>query len=212
MQSISTLLRESSRPQHTEAENSGFIVELMRGQLNIDAYKTYLVNLAWLYLALESKIKEGEPAPSSEKLWDERLDRIESISRDLENLGIQNWRETTSPSVSMQSYIDHINSLDGKSDHRLIAHHYTRYLGDLSGGQAIAALVARHYGVTREQLNFYSFTEIDDLVRYKEHYREVLDSLQFSQKQVDELVREVQLAFELNQAVFEDLSIKTDEK
>jgi len=205
MQPISTLIRESSKPQHKEAESSGFIVELMRGQLNVDAYKTYLVNLAWLYLALESKIQQGEPAPSTEELWDERLNRLQSISRDLAALGIENWQETTSPSQSMQSYIDHINSLDGKSDHKLIAHHYTRYLGDLSGGQAIAALVARHYGVSRDQLNFYSFTEIEDLVRYKEHYREVLDSLQFSQKQIEELVEEVQLAFRFNQRVFEDL-------
>ena len=206
--SISKLLRESSKPQHQEAENSTFIVELMKGQLNVDAYKKYLVNLAWLYLALEEKIQEGEPAPSTEMLWDARLNRLNAISEDLAQLGIENWQETTEPSMAMKSYIDHIKSLNGKSDHKLIAHHYTRYLGDLSGGQAIAALVARHYGISREQLNFYSFTEIEDLVRYKEHYREVLDSLQFSEKQINELVEEVQLAFSFNQKVFEDLDRK----
>lgn len=204
--SISKLLRESSRPQHKEAESSQFIVELMRGQLNLDSYKKYLVNLAWLYKALEEKVSEGEAAPSTELIWDARLNRLDSISKDLESLGVSNWEETTQPSSAMKSYIEHIGTLSGKSDHKLIAHHYTRYLGDLSGGQAIASLVARHYGVSRENLNFYSFTEIDDLVRYKEHYREVLDSLQFSQRQIEELVEEVQLAFSFNQRVFEDLS------
>jgi heme oxygenase len=204
--SISKLLKESSRPQHEQAETSKFVVELMRGQLNIDAYKKYLTNLAWLYLTLEAKIQEGEPVATSEALWDERLNRLEAIGKDLDALGIHNWQQTTEPSKAMRSYIDHIESLDGKSDFKLIAHHYTRYLGDLSGGQAIAALVARHYGATSEQLNFYRFTEIEDLVRFKEHYRNILDGLQFSAKQIDELVQEVQLAFEFNQKVFEDLA------
>ena len=204
--SISQLLKESSKQQHEQAESSKFIVELMRGQLNLDSYKRYLTNLAWLYLKLESKVQEGEAVATSEQLWDQRLNRLESISKDLGALGVENWRETTEPSKAMRSYIEHIRCLDGKSDHKLIAHHYTRYLGDLSGGQAISALVSRHYGATPEQLNFYKFTEIGDLVRFKEHYRKVLDGLQFSKKQIDELVQEVQLAFEFNQKVFEDLA------
>lgn len=204
--SISQLLKESSKPQHEQAETSKFIVELMRGQLNLDAYKRYLTNLAWLYLALEAKVQEGEPVATSEALWDERLNRLDSITKDLEALGITNWQQTTSPSAAMTSYIQHIEALDGRSDHKLIAHHYTRYLGDLSGGQAISALVARHYGATADQLSFYRFTEIEDLVRFKEHYRGVLDGLQFSEKQIEELVKEVQLAFEFNQRVFEDLA------
>ena len=204
--SIAKLLKESSKAQHEQAETSKFVVELMRGQLNLDAYKRYLANLAWLYLALEAKIQEGEPVATSEAIWDERLNRLESITKDLDALGVQNWQHTTEPSEAMQSYIQHIEALDGKSDHKLIAHHYTRYLGDLSGGQAISALVARHYGATQEQLNFYRFTEIEDLVRFKEHYRGVLDGLQFSNKQIDELVLEVQLAFAFNQKVFEDLA------
>ena len=204
--SISKLLKESSKAQHEQAETSKFVVELMRGQLNLGAYTKYLTNLAWLYLALEAKVEEGEPVATSEALWDDRLNRLESISKDLEALGIENWQLTTEPSNAMKSYIQHIEALDGKSDHKLIAHHYTRYLGDLSGGQAISALVARHYGATQEQLNFYRFTEIEDLVRFKEHYRNVLDGLQFSNKQIDELVEEVQLAFTFNQKVFEDLA------
>lgn len=204
--SIAKLLKESSKSQHEQAETSKFVVDLMRGQLNLDAYTRYLTNLAWLYLALEAKIQEGEPVATSEAIWDERLNRLESITKDLDALGVQNWQRTTEPSEAMQSYIQHIEALDGKSDHKLIAHHYTRYLGDLSGGQAISALVARHYGATQEQLNFYRFTEIEDLVRFKEHYRGVLDGLQFSNKQIDELVLEVQLAFEFNQKVFEDLA------
>lgn len=203
---IAELLRTASRPQHQQAENSSFITELMTGKLNLEAYAKYLTNLAWLYETLEAKVAEGQAYPSSEQIWDSRLDRLESITADLEALGVHDWRNTTQPSKAMASYVDYIKTLDGKSDFRLIAHHYTRYLGDLSGGQAIAALVGRHYGATADQLSFYRFLQIDDLVRFKESYRESLNGLQISDAELDALVREVQLAFEFNQQVFEDLA------
>lgn len=203
---IAETLKTASRPQHQSAENSTFIMQLMRGQLDLEAYSKYLTNLAWLYQALETKVIEGQAFASSEPLWDARLNRLESITQDLAALGVSDWQSTTRPSSAMASYIEHINSLEGKSDFRLVAHHYTRYLGDLSGGQAIAALVARHYGATDEQLSFYRFSDIDDLVRYKEGYRENLDNLEISPEEIEILVTEVQLAFEFNQKVFEDLA------
>jgi heme oxygenase len=203
---IAEKLKQASRPQHEAAENSTFITQLMRGQLDLAAYTKYLTNLAWLYEALETKCVEGEPLETSEPIWDARLNRIDSITADLEALGVNDWKNTTKPSRAMASYIEHINSLTGRDDLRLIAHHYTRYLGDLSGGQAIAALVGRHYGATQDQLNFYRFAKIEDNVRFKESYRSNLDSLELSENEVDELVREVQLAFEFNQKVFEDLA------
>lgn len=204
---LAELLRESSRPQHRSAESSDFITRLMKGELDLQAYTKYLINMAWLYQALEAKVAEGEPFESSEALWDDKLNRLESISRDLEALGVIDWRATTAPTASMASYIAHIEALTGKSDLRLVAHHYTRYLGDLSGGQAISALVARHYNASVEQLSFYRFTQIDDLVRYKENYREALNGLAISPEDIEKLVREVQLAFEFNQKVFEDLNV-----
>ena len=203
---ISKILRESSMRQHQQAENSEFIANLMRGRLDLAAYTRYLVNLAWLYEALEAQVENGVAFESSEPLWDTRLNRVDSITRDLAELGVTDWRTTTEPSAAMKSYIEHLNSLAGKSDFRLVAHHYTRYLGDLSGGQAIAALVARNYGATENQLSFYRFDNIENLVRYKEQYRENLDSLTLDEAQIDELIAEVQLAFAKNQSVFEDLA------
>jgi heme oxygenase len=203
---IAEIIRNASRPQHKETENSSFIMDLMQGKLNLEAYAKYLTNLAWLYESLEAKVRSGSAFTSSEDIWDEKLVRLDAITQDLEALGVHDWKNTTSPSTAMTSYIEHINSLEGKSDFRLVAHHYTRYLGDLSGGQAIAALVGRHYGATSDQLNFYRFQQIDDIVRYKDSYRAALDSLEISSEQIEELVKEVQLAFAFNQKVFEDLA------
>ena len=88
-----------------------------------------------------------------------------------------------------------------------VAHHYTRYLGDLSGGQAIAALVARHYGATPDQLGFYRFEIADDgVVRYKRGYREAMNALALSPDEVDVLIDEVRTSFRMNSAIFEALA------
>lgn len=201
---LSELVRDASRQQHIDAENSTFISQLMKGELDLAAYTRYLANLAWLYGALEKQVATGTAFPSSENLWDDRLVRSDSIRGDLEQLGVAN-PDSVTPTPAMREYVDHINSLHGKADFRLVAHHYTRYLGDLSGGQAIAALVARHYGATEDQLSFYRFEQIPDLVRFKKSYRSILDGLALTSEEREELVDEVKLAFTFNQRLFEDL-------
>ena len=202
---LSLHLRQATMAEHKSAESSPFIVGLMGGSLRLSDYTRYLVNMAWLYQALEEQVLQGEALPGSEALWDPRLNRVESITSDLENLGVSDWSHTTKPSGAMTSYIEHLKSLGGRSDPRLIAHHYTRYLGDLSGGQAIAALVARHYQATPEQLSFYRFEKIDNLVSFKQAYREALDGVSLTESEHDTVITEAKLAFVRNQNVFADL-------
>ena len=203
---ISSVLRDASRRQHEQAENSPFIVQLMSGELDLRSYAAYLTQLAWLYRELEEHTTTGVAFESSEPLWSPYLLRGAAIDHDLRELGVSDWQSTTAVTPAMSRYCDHIATLGDRSDYRLIAHHYTRYLGDLSGGQAIARLVARHYGATAEQLTFYSFEGIPEPVRFKEAYRDSLDSLPLSDDELSALVAEVQLAFTFNQSVFDDLA------
>jgi len=90
---------------------------------------------------------------------------------------------------------------------RYLAHHYTRYLGDLSGGQAIAALVTRHYGATPDQLGFYRFDVAGDgVVGIKRRYREAMNELALSPDEVGVLIDEVRVSFRMNGAIFEALA------
>lgn len=203
---LSRHLRESTMREHRNAEASPFIVGLLGGALTLEDYSRYLVNMAWLYKSLEEQCTQGEPLEGSQGIWDPRLNRGDSITSDLRHLGITEWETTTTPSQAMSSYIEHVASMDGRSDPRLIAHHYTRYLGDLSGGQGIAALVARHYGATKDQLSFYRFEGIENLVRFKESYREALDSIVLTAAQHATIIAEAKRAFVKNQQVFDDLT------
>lgn len=199
---VAALVRAASTDDHRAAETRGFITALMGGELSLEEYTRYLAQLAWVYEALEERgNRPGDPA-----VFDPALARMAAIDADLAALGASDWRETHPPLPATSDYADHLRAISD-DDVRYLAHHYTRYLGDLSGGQAIAALVARHYGATPDQLGFYRFEVADDgVVRYKRGYREAMNALALSPGEVDELVDEVRTSFRMNSAVFEALA------
>ncbi len=85
-----------------------------------------------------------------------------------------------------------------------MAHHYTRYLGDLSGGQAIGKILDRTFGLDGAGLSFYEFPMRPK--PYKDAYRARLDGLDLDAEQIDRAVDEVKIAFNLNQALFNELA------
>lgn len=195
-------LREATSIEHRDTETRGFITRLMGGELDMEAYTRYLAQYAYVYRALEARATQpGDPAFMS----DPALPRLAAIESDLANLGAADWEATHPALPATQAYADHLASIDVNDVPRYLAHHYTRYLGDLSGGQAIAKLVARHYGATEEQLGFYRFELIDSPVRFKRSYREELDNLDFTEAQEADLIAEAKAAFGFNAAIFEAL-------
>lgn len=203
--SLADYLRASSSTQHRDTETRSFITELMSGDLSLADYTRYLGQYAWVYEALEQLVDRVSQVDRIE-IFDPALDRLPAIESDLAALGVQDWRREHPPLPATTEYITHLQSLTSADGVRCLAHHYTRYLGDLSGGQAIAALVARHYGAAPEQLGFYRFDAINNIVQYKRAYRDRLNSLSLAQVDIDALVAEVDAAFTYNGAVFDGLA------
>jgi heme oxygenase len=201
--SISAQLRQATASEHKQAESRSFISDLMGGSLDLDAYATYLAQLARIYLALEERAPDGDV---TSPLYSTALHRASSIHADLVALGHPEWQETLPCLPATIRYAIHLRNLGDQAELRHLAHHYTRYLGDLSGGQVIAAMLRRHYGATDSQLTFFAFDDIENLVHFKREYREALDGLVLSSDEVGLLTSEAQLAFGLNAAVFDDLN------
>jgi heme oxygenase len=198
---IAGLVRAASADDHRAAESRGFITALMGGRLSLADYTRYLAQLAWVYEALEERgSRPGDPV-----VFDPVLARMAAIAAVLAALGASDWRDAHPPLPETAEYAAHLRVV-ADDDVRYLAHHYTRYLGDLSGGQAIASLVARHYGATPEQLGFYRFDVADDgVVRYKRGYREAMNALALQPAEVDVLIAEVRTSFRMNSAIFEAL-------
>lgn len=199
MTSISTLMRESSIADHQAAESVHFITHLMRGELSAAHYTEYLCQLAHVYKALERLLPEGTTLP-----FHEGLKRFDAIERDLENLGVLDLNLHPLLPATVD-YVARLNEITSTGDVRLLAHHYTRYLGDLSGGQAIGALMQRHYGLSADQISFYDFSNLGDPVPIKRAYREALDALELSEHELAVLIEEVRIAFRLNTELFVQL-------
>lgn len=201
-QGLAARLRGATAVEHQDTESRGFITRLMGGELDLDAYVRYLAQYAYVYRALERRTPQaGDPA----FLADPALPRFPSIASDLEHLGVRDWEVRHPALPATQAYVDHLEAIADADLPRYLAHHYTRYLGDLSGGQAIAALVARHYGATTDQLAFYRFDMIASPVRFKRQYRDALDALDFTTAQEAALIVEAKGAFGFNAAIFEAL-------
>jgi heme oxygenase len=87
-----------------------------------------------------------------------------------------------------------------------VAHHYTRYLGDLSGGFPIGRVVAATYGLSADDGGrFAHFPEIDDPARFKDDYRTWLNEAPWSEQERSDLIDEVHAAYRCNVEVYSSL-------
>jgi len=199
VRSLSTAMREGSQEAHDAAEAAVFVSELMGGNVNKRGYADYLLRLRMVYAALEAAMRANREDALVASVYDPALERLSAIESDLEFWGGGADTEVDSPAA--RAYCDRIA---GASAGALLAHHYTRYLGDLSGGQAIGRVLDRTFELGGAGLSFYEFP-----VRakpYKDAYRARLDELALGPDDIDEVVDEVRFAFRLNQDLFDELA------
>ena len=198
---LSAQLRERTREVHERAETRPFVADLMHGRLSRAAYADLAAQQYGLYVALEAASAELAGADRGAGLVFTDLTRTPSIAADLTYLYGPRWRERIEVLPVAAQYAERIAQTAGDLP-RYAAHAYTRYLGDLSGGQAIKRLVQRHYGLGEAGVEFYTFTGIARPKVFKDRYREQLDALELSPLETETAVAEATLAFELSAALF----------
>lgn len=198
---LSAQLRERTRAAHERAETVPFITDLMHGRLDRAAYADLAAQQHGIYLALETSGATFRGVPRAEGLLHDELVRTPSIEADLGHLYGPRWAERIDVLPAAREYADRIGDTRGDLP-RYAAHAYTRYLGDLSGGQAVKRLVQRHYGLGEAGTTFYTFTGISRPPVFKNHYRARLDRLGLSTREVETAVAEATLSFELATALF----------
>lgn len=171
---FSVLLREATRTEHGDAENRGFITRLMGGELAEADDWRLLEQYLPIYATLEERMRQiAAVDPLAAFLHDPRLERSAAIRADL----AARFGEGHTPATPLPATERCTARLAIADTPALVAHHYLRYLGDLSGGQAIGALVARHYGVPAEQLSMWDFSAVGAPKRVKDRYRDSLDRI-----------------------------------
>lgn len=179
--------------------------DLMSGKGSRDDYVALVAQHYFMYEALEAVADAMADDAIAAPFITPQLTRLPALVADLEFLLGPDWLEFASPLPSTTRYVERIHGVSGWAG-GFIAHHYTRYLGDLSGGQHIYKVMQKRFGFDTNGVGFYLFDQIADPKEFKDTYRERLDAVAWDDTERERVIDEVVTAYRLNTDVFQDLS------
>ena len=208
---FSTVIRVASHAQHTEAETSSFMSDLLGDRLGVEAYARYTEQLWFVYRALEEPAQALRGDAVAGPFIRPELMRTAELERDLAHLRGVDWRKGLTPLPATAAYAARIAQCASDWPAGYVAHHYTRYLGDLSGGQIIRDRAERIWGFGRkgDGVRFYVFEQIPNPAAFKRGYRELLDAVNADDLEKQRIVDECKRAFHCNGAMFRELGTAT---
>eukprot|EP00931_Biecheleriopsis_adriatica_P022412 TRINITY_DN14413_c0_g1_i2.p1 TRINITY_DN14413_c0_g1~~TRINITY_DN14413_c0_g1_i2.p1 ORF type:complete len:495 (+),score=121.13 TRINITY_DN14413_c0_g1_i2:24-1487(+) len=207
-QGLATKLKEGTKEAHKAAETVHFVREFIKGRVDRQVYAQFVVNLYHIYKALEEGLEACAEHPLVESLhFPEELERTESLKQDAEYFLGGNWEQETMPSQVTREYVERLRSVAKESPELLVPHAYTRYLGDLSGGQVLRRAAIRGMKLPDDGsgVRFYTFKRIRDGKAFKNMYRARMDNLPADVAIADRMVVEANYAFFLNTRIFQEL-------
>lgn len=203
---FSAALRERSSSAHSSSERSGFMADLIEGAGTREDYVALVAQHWFIYEALESAAERMRRDPVASVFISDKLTRLPALESDLAFLLGADWRDRISPLPTTRAYVERIRQVGATWPGGFVAHHYTRYLGDLSGGLFIGRLMARRFGFETNGIGFYLFDEIADPRGFKEVYREQLDAAPWDAAEQERVIDEVLRAYRYNTELFDDLA------
>jgi len=204
--SFSAAVRARSSAAHSSSEGADFMTDLMRGRGSREDYVALVVQHWFIYKALEAAAETMKADPVASAFVDDKLTRLPAIEADLDFLIGHGWRDQVEPLPTTARYVARIAEVGATWPGGFVAHHYTRYLGDLSGGQFIGKIMARQFGFETNGIGFYIFDEIADPAAFKDVYREQLDAVPWDAAERERVIDEVLLAYRFNTELFVDLA------
>jgi heme oxygenase len=203
---LATQLREGTSKSHTMAENVNFIKSFLGGVIDKGSYTEMLSKLYFVYEAIENAMEKNKDHEYIKPIYFPELNRTDSLKEDLIFHYGEDWLENVTLSKATLDYVNRINAISKEKPELLVAHAYTRYLGDLSGGQILKKIAQRSMGLEGSKgLAFYEFKEVSDEAQFKLNYKAALDSLPIKENEASQIIAEANTAFTLNMNIFSEL-------
>jgi heme oxygenase (biliverdin-producing, ferredoxin) len=204
---FSQALRERTWSGHGESEGAGFMSDLMTGKGTRDDYVALVAQHYFVYEALEAAATAFAGDDVARPFLSEQLTRLPALEADLGFLLGDGWRDAIAPLETTERYVRRIDEIvESGWAGGFVAHHYTRYLGDLSGGQVIRRIMQRQFGFETNGVGFYLFDQIADPKAFKATYRDQLDAVAWDDAERERVIGEVLAAYRLNTELFDDLA------
>ncbi|MEL6456121.1 MAG: heme oxygenase (biliverdin-producing), partial [Cyanobacteria bacterium J06623_5] len=199
-------LREGTKKAHTMAENVGFVRCFLRGVVEKKSYRKLVGNFYFIYCAMEEELEKHKDHPVVSKVYFPELNRKQSLEEDLAFYYGPNWRDEIALSKGGKKYVERIREISATQPELLVGHSYTRYLGDLSGGQILKTISQRAMNLNgSDGVSFYEFPTIEDEKAFKNSYRESLSEAPVDEAMADAIVEEANDAFGINMELFQEL-------
>lgn len=137
---------------------------------------------------------------------DAKLRRVDAVAMDMAYFHGDDWQEKIVESKATKKYVQRIQEIATQSPKLLIAHQYTRYLGDLFGGQMMGDMATTSLGSSPGLgIDFYKFEDIDSTSDFITKWYAKLNTLDLTNKEKEEIVDEANLVFDLNIEILEEL-------
>jgi len=203
---FSQALRERTRGGHSASEGANFMDDLMTGKGSRDDYISLVAQHYFIYAALEAAAESMKDDADAAAFITPQLTRLPALEADLLFLLGDDWRSLVAPLPTTTRYVERIETVAATWSGGFIAHHYTRYLGDLSGGQIIRTLMQRQFGFETNGVGFYLFDQIAKPKEFKDVYRAQLDAVTWSEEERERVIDEVMVAYRFNTELFVDLA------
>ncbi|QLE40546.1 heme oxygenase (biliverdin-producing) [Nostoc sp. C052] len=202
-------LREGTKHSHTMAENTAFMKCFLKGIVEKSFFRKLLADLYFVYSTLEEELQHYQHDPIVGMMYFPELHRQANLEKDLAFYYGENWRSQIVPSLAGQVYVNRIREVGNTQPELLIAHAYTRYMGDLSGGQALRKIARSAMDLPSDlgtaMLEFEQISTPEARREFKEQYRQALDFLPLEEAMIQKIVNEANYAFTLNRNVIHEL-------
>ncbi len=206
---LATRLREGTQKSHTAAENTAYMKCFLKGIVEREPFRKLLANLYWVYSVMEEAMRQHQDDPVVGPMYFPELNRTANLEKDLAFYYGENWREQIIPLNAGQIYVNRLQQLADTDPALLIAHAYTRYMGDLSGGQSLKKIIRSALDLPENQgtslHEFEAIPTVEARRAFKEKYRDALNSLPVDEATIERIVEEANYAFHLNRDVMHEL-------
>ena len=202
---FSKKIKKDTSKSHSMAENTGFVTNFLAGVVDKESYKQLIADFYFIYTALEEQVDKFKDDPFIAPIAFNELKRVPALEKDCEFYWGENWKNTISPTDACKNYVKRVKKISPKF---LVGHHYTRYLGDLSGGQILRNIANKSMNLDGKGLAFYDFEGIPNAKGFKERYRHALDNLPITWSDGELIINEANYAFKLNMDVFDEIGSK----
>jgi heme oxygenase len=175
----------------------------LRGQATRRGYALLLRNLLPAYQRMEAELEARRFLPAFHGVARPAVYRASAMEADLSTLYGSLWADVLPLLPAGRRYAHRIETIAQDDGSRLIAHVYTRYLGDLNGGQILKRLLGQSLGLESNALTFFDFPGIADMSQFKADYRSAIDLSAPEIADVGPVIEEAAIAFNLNIQVSE---------